>query len=783
MALGKKIGNPETAFAAFVSVILGIGVVFDPLLAEPPAATGSPLPTLEEAVASKADVWGEASLRQPDGPSYEFFAKLLPPPCYVNADFHYYPIVLSAPNAKIKARLISNGSGINLRGGARSWNDNGTPVIFRVGPDEFIFGSVRERLAEPTLADGYLPIAEIRYLHNSPLQSEGMVPIDQKRIQRAQEIYRLEAFASTDPPLAESGVIFVKFSLAQGTNGFITAQVDPKSPIKFAEGKLADEQGRILLLCDKSWRWERQALHARLTANNAVVLAVPTKPLDASTQLSVTAADYARQRDACAATWNKILSQGMNVETPEPVVNNAWRHLICQNFELISGDRIHYSAGNQYERLYEAEGSDAALALMVWRYERDMRRLMAPLFDFTRKGLEFHQAGFKLNNIVRYYWQTRDAAAVKEFRPRWEKEARRLMDNRTGEHGLFPKEQYCGDIHTPVQSINANTKAWRGIRDLGAMLAEVGEQAESRQYAQAASDFRKTVITAIEQSARRETLPPFVPVALYDNEPIHDPITEVRIGSYWNIIIGYTIASGIFPPGSDQENWIPHYLEQHGGLCMGMLRAGGDEFNFWTGQYRVNPLYGTRYTLDTLRRDDPERALVSLYGMLAQGFTRNTFVCGEGCSLTPVDAGGRIFYCPPNSAANAHFLSMLRYALVQDWDLDDDGQPETLRLLFATPRRWLNDGQTLKVERAPTAFGEISVRVRSNLSQGEVIAEVEPPQRQSPKQTLLRIRLPEGWQITSAQAGAQQLKADAQGTVNISELKGKFMLRFRVAKL
>src|SRR5437867_784893 len=284
--------------------------------------------------------------------------------------------------------------------------------------------------------------------------------------------------------------------------------------------------------------------------------------------------------------------------------------------------------------------------------------------------------------------------------------------------------------------------AW-GI--LSAVLAEVGEQAEAQHYAQVASEFRKTVLTAIDQSVRREITPPFVPVALYGNEPPHDPICNVRIGSYWNIIIGYTIASGIFPPGSDEETWIPRYQEQHGGLCMGMLRAGGGAFNFWTGEHRINPLYGTRYVLDTLRRDDPERALVSFYGMLAQGFTRNTFVCAEGCSLTPVDDGGRFFYCPPNSAANAHFLSMLRYVLVQDWDLNDDGRPETLRLLFATPRRWLSDGQSIKVERAPTAFGEVSVVVHSLLSQGEIVAEVSAPQRQAPEKMLLRIRLPEGW--------------------------------------
>ena len=742
-----------------------------------------PLPTLEQALASKLDLWGEAAMRQANGPSYEFFEKLLPPPRYVNADFKCYPIVLSAPNSRVKARLISDGSGINLRGGARSWTDIGTPVVFRVGPDEFTFGAIADRLSEPTLVEGYLPITEIRYLHNSPMQSEGMVPIDQKPIERTPEIYRLEAFASTDPQWADNCVIFVKFSLAQGTNGFITAQIDAKSPVKFAEDKLTDAQGQILASADKSWRWERQGLRARLNSNNSAVLAVSTKPLPAATQLTVTAAEYTRQRDACAATWKNILAQGMNVETPEPYVNNAWRHLICQNFQLINGDRMHYSAGNQYNQLYEAEGSDAALAFMVWGYQRDMRRLMVPLFDFTRKGLEFHQAGFKLLNLCQYYWHTRDAAAVEELRPRWEKEARRLADNRTGEHGLFPKEQYCGDIHTPVQSINVNTKAWRALRDLSTVLRAVGEQAQADRYANVAREFRQTVLAAIEKSARREITPPFVPVALYDNEPIHDPICEVRIGSYWNIIIGYTIASGIFPVGSEQENWIPRYLEQHGGLCMGMLRAGGSQFNFWTGRDRINPLYGTRYTLDTLRRDDPERALVSLYGMLAQGFTRNTFICGEGCSLPPMDERGRISYCPPNSAANAHFLSMLRYTLVQDWDLDDDGQPETLRLLFATPKRWLNDGQTIKVERAPTAFGEVSMKIQSRLSQGEVIAEIDTPQRQTPKQTLLRIRLPEGWRIATAQTGAKKLNADANGTMDISDLRGHSNIHFRVEKL
>ncbi|MBI3192598.1 MAG: hypothetical protein HYZ36_08030, partial [Pedosphaera parvula] len=590
------------------------------------------------------------------------------------------------------------------------------------------------------------------------------------------------AFASTDPALASNGVVFVKFDLPQGTNGFLTVEVDAKPPRQFRKGSVRDDQGRVLAVFDGAWKWQRGRAIARLRPGLAATLAIPTKPLSDASMISLTPKTYAEQRAACAKTWREVLAQGMNVETPEPLVNHAWRNLVCQNFGLIRGDRIHYSAGNQYDALYESEGSDAALAMLVWGYERDTRRLMTPLLDFTRKGLEYHQAGFKLNTLSRYFWQTRDTAAVAELRVRWEKEAQRLVNNRTATNGLFPKEQYCGDIHTFVYSLNANAKAWRALRDLGAMLSETGETAEAKRYATVAAGFREVIRTAIDQSVRRETTPPFVPVALFGAEPVHDPILHSRIGSYWNIIIGYTLASGIFPPGSEEEQWIPRYQEQHGGLCMGLVRSGGGQFAFWTGEDRVNPLYGTRYALDALRRDDPERALVCLYGMLAQGFTRNTFIGGEGCALQPVDEGGRLFYCPPNSAANAHFLSMLRYTLVQDWDFDGDGKPETLRLLFATPRRWLEDGKVIRVQRAPTVFGEVSFRMQSQLRKGEVIVQVEPPQRQLPKQTLLRCRTPDGWRITAARVGDKRLAADSQGTVDVSGLQGALEVRFQVTR-
>ncbi len=327
------------------------------VLADEPVAVS--LPSLPEVLAARQDLWGEIAMRQPNGPSYEFFAPLLPPPRYVNADFRQYPLVLSAPGTKTKARQISNGSGVNLRGGSRSWRDAGTAVVFRVGLDEFRFGGLEDRVSEPHPAEGWLPIYEITYRHPTPVMAEGAVPIDQKPSELNGEVYRLEAFASTDPALAEHAVVFVSFSLAAGAKGTVSVELDPPQDGTFANGTIRDGKGNAVVLLDPVWKWERQGARARLEAGTTATLAIPTRPLDPGA-LKLDAFSYARHRQLTVDTWKSIVARAVQVNIPEPRVNHAWRNLLVQNLMLLQGDRMFYSAGNQYQQLYEAEGSDAA---------------------------------------------------------------------------------------------------------------------------------------------------------------------------------------------------------------------------------------------------------------------------------------------------------------------------------------------------------------------------------------------------------------------------------------
>src|SRR5205814_6130882 len=111
----------------------------------------------------------------------------------------------------------------------------------------------------------------------------------------------------------------------------------------------------------------------------------------------------------------------------------------------------------------------------------------------------------------------------------------------------------------------------------------------------------------------------------------------------------------------------------------------------------------------------------------------------------------------------------------------DDGKAETLRLLFATPRRWLDDGKHITVERAPTMFGELSINVASHLASGTIVAELELPARQPPAKTLIRFRVPAGWRVRSALVDARRSLAFAGAeTFDLTGLTGRCTITVRV---
>ena len=222
-------------------------------------------------------------------------------------------------------------------------------------------------------------------------------------------------------------------------------------------------------------------------------------------------------------------------------------------------------------------------------------------------------------------------------------------------------------------------------------------------------------------------------------EAPYDTVTESREGSYWNLVAPYALASGLFPPGSRAATGALAYLERHGSLLLGLVRAGGYSLYGPGASPRLSgtdEVYGVNLARFLAAQDDADELVLALYGQLAAAMTPNTFVAGEAASVAPLDGlRYRAMYLPPNSVANDSFLETLRLMLVQE-------TAAGLRLGFATPRAWLRAGRRIAVSGVPTAFGPLSYSLTA--SAHEVAVHVEIPRRLRARTIRLRLRLPAG---------------------------------------
>ena len=689
--------------------------------------------TPQQIIEAKGDILGDAALKQPGGPSFDFFADKLPPLRYVDTRYKHYPIVLAAPRSLAKGKVLSTGGIINPLARRYQWvGEAGIPWHVTLGTRHRPFGEDLAKLKGPRYAEGYLPIVQWKYA-----TEDGA--------------YREECFAATDPPLAALGAIFVRFEFPAADRGRIDLEMESGTEL-LRDGATqrivldAAKKARVAYDDCFEWRAARSGLMSKEAHAGVAHVIVFTNPTDPALVPKDRKQWYEEQRAKCVETWSKFLAEGANVQVPEPYVNNAWRSLLIGTQMIYAGKQLNYSAGNQYARKYAHESGETMRSLMLWGHEQDAAESFPSLFKYTRKNIEFHDGAFKLEGLADYYFVTRDAALVRETRDLWQSEIDRIVKSRDKTTGLLPREKYCSDIETPVVSLSTNANCWRGLRDMAVVLSDLDETDQAQQLQAVAKDYRRDILVAIDKALDRSVDPPFLPLALGE-ETVHDPITSTRLGSYWNLVMPQMLFSGVFPARSQLASDVLRYVQTRGGLCMGMLRVQSAR-GAWVNVQNIDDLYTTRYVLTCLERDEPDRALVTFYGKLAQGMTRDTFIDGEASGIEPLDKHGRQMGLPPNSTANASFLLLLRYMLVQDYDLDDDGRAETLQLCFATPRRWLEDGKEIVVERAPTKFGNVSFRITSDIKNNRVTAEVDLPPR-APKAAVICFRLPEGKSISS----------------------------------
>ena len=173
-------------------------------------------------------------------------------------------------------------------------------------------------------------------------------------------------------------------------------------------------------------------------------------------------------------------------------------------------------------------------------------------------------------------------------------------------------------------------------------------------------------------------------------------------------------------------------IDPRGPLTAAMLNDHEDNLLIHQWGAINEPVYNLQGTVYLLR-DEPKAAIRTFYSTMACAFSHSVF--------EPVEHrwGWGQYFGPPST--DGSWFELYRNMLVREQD------DNTLLLLQATPRRWLEDGKQIRVERAPTYYGTLSLSVASRTSAGEIHATVEMPSRKRPQALLVRFRHPDAKRI------------------------------------
>lgn len=484
--------------------------------------------------------------------------------------------------------------------------------------------------------------------------------------------------------------------------------------------------------------------------------------------------DHLRFRDSLAlfadfaAYWRSVVADAMQVDIPEPLLANVIRasqvHCLIAARNEDDGRRIEpWIAANTYGPL-ESEAHSIIYGMDLMGHH-DFSRRALDYFIHRYNPAGYLTTGYTIMGTGWHLWTLAEHVRLADDRE-WLRahadEIARVCDwivrqrhktmrlgpdgQKLPEYGLMPPG-VMADWNAYGYFVFFNSQFCAGLRDAAEALAAVGHP-RAEEFRREASEFRAEILRAYSwMQERAPALPlrdgtwvPSYPSLLYCPGLTAEFFPGADGGRVWanNVEIGahHLIATGLLAPTCPQADWIVRYMEDAPFLADGFgeypsAESERDPFNLG-GFAKLQPYYCRIAEVHALR--DDVKAFVRAY-FNALPSLLNT----ENLSLWE------------------HFHNMgawnktheTGWFLVQTHRMFVAERGDELWLAPFVAQAWMKDGSTVAVERAPSSFGPVSYRIRSQVARGYIEAHVNPPGRATPGTIVLRLRHPAGKPIRS----------------------------------
>jgi hypothetical protein len=449
-------------------------------------------------------------------------------------------------------------------------------------------------------------------------------------------------------------------------------------------------------------------------ATQRAVVTVPFHPVDDPQAWAGADADLWLERTR--AYWRQVVQSAAQIVVPCRKSTEAlWAAHVCQ---LIANDHGELHGGEGfYDEFFIRDGGyqimqleEAGLTDVTAKAIQPYLARQRPDGRFESQAGQLDANGQALWVLWQYYKITGDRTWLAAVYPQmqravdWLQQARREAPSDSPYAGLLPNAVADGEYLWDGAHHIVGYDFWnlRGLLCTADAARALGRtEAADRLQAEAAA-YR----AAIDAAWRRTGLP-------------HFPPSWEQAGTHWGNTETLWPTELFLRDDPRVSALIQHARHEHGGgFAEGTIR--------WLGvPGAIHPYMSAYTTMTSLARGEHQAVVEDYYWYLLHSTATHAFP--EGIFFQRRFAWADTI---PHVTGASNFALMLRHMLVHE-------QGDELHLLAAVPDGWLAHGKEILVQRAPTHFGEMNLRVRGTAEGVQV--EFTRPQREAPRRVVLHL--------------------------------------------
>lgn len=467
--------------------------------------------------------------------------------------------------------------------------------------------------------------------------------------------------------------------------------------------------------------------------------------------------------------WREKIGSGALFEVPCKKTVDTYKTALAYQMIVLDGGQVK-GGESVYDGFWMRDGAYQIMQFEEAGFFDEARKALASYFPYQRPtGIFQSQAGQLDSNgqtawaFWQYYKITGDRKWLEQVYPlmykaaNWTMKARREAGIDLPFAGLMPVAKGEGEnmnIGNEHHIVGADLWNLRGLLITADAAKVLGKRKDAEELVAEAGDYRKSIDAAFKHSGEAHFPPAW--------DDVGDKVGVCY--SHWGNMETLWPTELFEVDDVRVESTISELRDRHGGGYV----EGLSRFTIGIVENMVpsteDPLivsYLTTYvTLAEMISGNDERVAEAFYWFLLHTTSSNMF--GE-----VINYRQRYGFCDtlPHVTGAAMFCNMFRHMLIHE-------RGDVLELLWGVPDWWIGEGQEIRIERAPTHFGFMNLRVRGKADGVEV--DFDAPDR-SPAEKIV-LHLPQSRKLLKPVEGVevvyrsvQKRRWDFPGVVKIYE--------------